>query len=99
MAVGKGSIKRIENASITKESAEEQVEEVVPVVAKEQVEEAVPVVAKKTRKPRAKQTTVDTKAEKSLDNEKVVTGVVEDLHEEKFRLISNIKSDLPDHLL
>lgn len=87
MAVGKGSIKRIENASITKESAEEQVEEVVP------------VVAKKTRKPRAKQTTVDTKVEKSLDNEKVVTGVVEDLHEEKFRLISNIKSDLPDHLL
>ena len=90
MAVGKGSIKRIENASVTKESPEVL------------VEKAVTAVPKKTRKPRAKKPAVNTNIETPEDkteNNIVATGVVEDIHGEKFRLISNIKSDLPDHLL
>ena len=87
MAVGSGSIKRVQKAA-TKIQGDAPVAEEAVAEVKTEVKEAAPKKKAPAKKPAAK------KAAPKKDVAKK-----DDIHEKKFEVVSNIKSDLPYYLL
>ncbi len=109
MAVGSGSIKRVQKAAMQIQGDMPAATEAVKVEVKE---EAPKAPAKKTAPKKAtsksaadadKPKTTTKKAAANKTSTAVAKKVEEvkkdDIHEKKFQVISKIKSDLPDYLL
>jgi len=109
MAVGSGSIKRVQKAAANMQGDAPVAEEVVKPVVKEDAPEKPAA-----KKPAAKKTAVKSAEDKpkkvpakkaqatttaAADDDVKKAAKKDDIHEKKFQVVSKIKSDLPDYLL
>ncbi len=103
MAVGSGSIKRVKKAA-AEIQGDVPVVEGAAVEVKTEVKEEAPKKKAPAKKPTTKKTTTAKSAEdKPKAAKKAAPEKAEvkkdNIHEKKFEVVSNIKSDLPYYLL
>ncbi len=97
MAVGSGSIKRVQKAAAQIQGDTPVTEEAIVVAeVKAEVNKEAPKKAPAKKAPAKKAAPKKTSATAAKKVEKVKK---DDIHEKKFQVISKIKSDLPDYLL
>ncbi|MBQ9765133.1 MAG: hypothetical protein IJW18_02940 [Lachnospiraceae bacterium] len=105
MAVGSGSIKRVQKAAtkIQGDNAPSEVTKVEVAEKKEAEVKEAPVKKETAKKAAPKKTTTkkteSKAAEKKTTAKTKATTKKDDIHEKKFEVVSHISSDLPYYLL